>query len=79
MFNYDKVLHIRDLFLPYNKIEMKHRSVGKENVDCGNVLLKVEKNSKSLFKKKAGECFFTVETNVESKSNQDHNHDVIVD
>jgi hypothetical protein len=57
---------------------MRHRSAGKENADCNSTLPRT-KNCKSLFKKKAGECFFAADTNVECRSSDGKNHEVIVD
>jgi hypothetical protein len=53
---------------------MRHRSADKENSDYNSIITKVTKGSKSLFKKKPGESFFTVDTNVECRSSDDKNH-----
>lgn len=58
---------------------MRHRSVGKENIDSNNTVPALHKNSKSLFKKKTGECFFSADTNVECRSSDGKNHEIIVD
>lgn len=58
---------------------MKHRSVGKENNDTNVVIQGVKKNTKSLFKKKPSDCFFVSDTNAECRSNDEKNHEVIVD
>lgn len=58
---------------------MRHRSAGKENSGSSNNVQSTEKNSKSLFKKKTGECFIANDTNVECKSSDGKSHEVIVD
>lgn len=58
---------------------MKHRSVGKENNDSNGMSQGVKKNTKSLFKKKPSEFFFVSDTNAECRSNDEKNHEVIVD
>lgn len=58
---------------------MKHRSVGKENNDTNVMIQSVKKSSKSLFKKKASDCFYVTDTNAECRSNDEKDHEVIVD